>query len=220
MRFRSFSVFAGSLLLLALGVTSAQAQVWRQTVQVIATVRYDDPLGIFADSLSVFLAQNPTTMVRRSAQDPVAIPFGELQEQLYEDGVEVRSVTHALVRYRFDLNRRWQLVETIEDVNFIYRADESQPDLAILHVDFRDSALGPFLQERGILSPINMASIMSFRRLLSFPALQKDPALVIAEIGQEVLRDDGFTPQQQVVLRFLSGHSEMSPRAYVLARKK
>ena len=217
MRFRAVSILACGLFLQS--VTSAPAQEWRQTVQVITSVRYDEPLGVFADSLSGFLAQHPTTPVRRTAQDSVAIPFRELQDQLYEDGLEVGSVTHTLVRYRFALDRQSQLVETIEDVYFIYRADESRTDLAILYLDFQNPALGTFIEKRGVPSPVNMASVTSFRRLLAFPSLRNDQEMVVTEIGREAMRSEGLTPQQRVIMQLLSGHSEMSLRSYVLATK-
>lgn len=208
-----------SLFVFLLSTPPVHAQEWRQTVQVITTVRYDEPLGVFADSLSKFLSQRPTTLVRRSAQDPASIPFTDLREQLYEDGVEIRSVTHALVRYRFDFDRQLQLVETIEDVNFIYRIDESQTDLPLLYLDFDAPTINDFVRTRGIRSPVNMASVTTFRQLLSFPSLRKDHEIVITEIGGEAVRSEAVTREQQVVVQFLSGYSEVGPRSYVLTSK-
>ena len=219
MNVRAASVLACSLFVFLSWIPSVYAQEWRQTVQVITTIRYDEPLGVFADSLSTFLARHPTTLVRRTAQDPASVPFTDLREQLYEDGVEVRSVTHALVRYRFAFDRQSQLVETIEDVNFIYREDESQADLALLYVDFDDPTIDDFMRTQGIRSPVNMASVTSFRRLLSFPFLRKNHEMVITEIGGKARRSEAFTSQQQVVVQFLSGYSEVGPRSYILATK-
>lgn len=210
------SVLACSLFLLLLTIPSVYAQEWHQTIQVITTVRYDEPLGVFADSLSNYLDQNSGTLVRRAAQDPTPIPFTDLREQLYEDGFEVRSATHALVRYRFELDRQSELVETIEDVNFIYRIKDNQTDLPLIYLDFEDAAIGKFVQTRGIPSPANMASVTPFRRLMALPSLRNSQETLIIEIGGKTLRSEELTPQQEVVVQFLSGYSEMGPRSYVL----
>src|SRR6056297_2023444 len=125
MTYRTRIAIIGSLLLLcSYAIPSAQAQEWAQEVQIITTVGYGEPLHILVDSLSNVLARNPETQVQRTPQDDAPVSYNDLRDELLSEGVDLNSASHAFIRYRFDLVNGSEIVETIDEMYFIYRGRE------------------------------------------------------------------------------------------------
>lgn len=201
------------MLLIGLVAGPTLAQQWRQEVQIITPIQLGDPTHVFLDSLDAVLARTPDLLLRRTA-DSSSMSYRALRESLYADGLDLRSATHALIRYRFDLTEQGSgVVETVEDLYFIFRLDESREDLPILYLDTRDPAVSDLLLDRGIPSPVNMLSVTSFRQLLAYPTLQERYETAVVEFGGRTLReyDDA---QQSMLLRLIEEH--MSVGSYVL----
>lgn len=217
MTLRPFLVLAGSLLLSLASFTSPiQAQDWRQEVQIITTVGYDDPLQVFADSVSALFARHPDLLVRREAKAPFPIPASRLREELFENGVDINSATHTLVRYTFTLGRGSEVIETVTDIYFIYRGNDTYADVPILHLDTAEPIVGNFIRSRGIPSLVNMETGDTFREMLSFPYLKERQETAMVEIGRRPLRGYTVTHSQQVLEKFLNDHI-LGSGTYVLA---
>jgi hypothetical protein len=182
----------GLLLLLSVVPGSARAQDWAQTIQILTPVEYDAPVYVFLDSLSAALRRAPETPVRRAAQDATPISFRELQTSLYDDGVDLTSASHVFIRYRFELERGSGsgLIESIEDMYFIFRGNESRSDLPILHVTSTEPVVSDVLTKRGIADAMNIRSVTSFREVMAFLALAEDQDIYVVEMGQRAIRDE------------------------------
>ncbi len=218
MTFRFLSLLTGALLLLLpLPIDTVQAQDWRQEVQLATPVEYDEPLQALTDSLSALFSRHPEVLVRREAQDSTLIPASQLREQLYEDGVGISSATHAFIRYRFELGRSSEVVETITDIYFIYRGSDSQMDIPVLYVDTRESAMNALLRARGIPSLMNMEAVTTFRDLLSFPNLKNHQETAVVEFAGRSLRGYTTTPEHLVFEEFLRERIGRGGGSYVLA---
>lgn len=189
--------------LLSVATVPLHAQEWKQEIQVITPIKNGEPLSILLDSLVSTLDRNPDILVRRASEDTTSIPYRTLQETLLAEGVDLRSASHALIRYRFDLaGHGVPMVETIEDFYFIFRFDESYADLPLLHLTTRDAVVNDVLVTRGIPSTVNMKSIRPFRRMVSFPILRRNQELAVVEVGGTPLRD-GLTAEQRPIVNFL-----------------
>jgi hypothetical protein len=216
---RLLSLFLAGSLLLPLSLTpfSAHAQEWRQEIQLITTIGFGDPMHLFVDSLASALDRNPDRLVRRSVEDRAAIPYGELRDALYAEGVDLRSASHAFIRYRFELDELGVgIVETVEDIYFIFRLDESVSDLPILHVDTSDPVVSQLLLNRGVSSTLNMAAVTTFRQTMAFPIITDREKTAVVEIGRRPLRDE-MTPEQRNLLTLLEKQMSFSPGGYVLS---
>ena len=216
MTYRTIAPVIGSLLLL-LGFTTSpvQAQEWRQEVQLITTIGYEDPIHIFVDSLSNVLSRNPQVQVRREAQDAASMSFNKLQEELYDDGIDLHSATHLFIRYRFDFRLGSEIVETIEEMYFIYRGNESRADVPILHVSARKPIVNDLIRKSGIPSIANMEVVKTFREILAFPYLNKRDDSAMVEIAGRPLREVG-SPEQRTLEEFLNKHMNIGGGSYVL----
>lgn len=206
-----------SLALFLVAVTApAHAQQWRQELQVITTVPYESPTHVFLDSLTTLLNNNPDVLVRRSDKDKEPAPFRTIQNELYEEGIDLRSASHVFIRYRFDLNEQDDgIIETIQDLHFIFRLDESASDISILYVDTKNPIVSNLLLNRGIPSPVNMRSVKPFRQFLAFPVLYGHQETAIVEMGRRPLRDD-LGPRQATLIDFLNEKMGFGPGAYAL----
>lgn len=207
-------LLAGSLVLLcALAPESTYAQQWQQKIQLITPIQFNDPTHVLLDSLAAVLARTPALRVRRTA-DSSAMSYRALQESLYADGLTLQSATHAFIRYRFDLTEQGSgVIETIEDVTFIFRLDESREDLPILYLDTQAPAVSDLLLDRGIPSPVNMLSVTPFRTLLAYPSLTERDETTVVEFGGRTLRE-GDAAHNILLLRLIEEHMDVG--AYVL----
>lgn len=214
------ALFAGALaLLLAFFAAPTHAQEWRQELQVLTTVPYQSPTHVFLDSLATLLNKNPDIRVRRSDEDRELIPFRTLQNELYDEGVDLRSASHVFLRYRFDLNEQGSgIIETIQDLYFIVRFDESESDLPILYVDTKNPIVSTLLLNRGISSPVNMRSVTPFRQFLAFPALYVQQETAVVEMGRRPLRDE-LGPRQTALVEFLNEKMGFGPGSYALTTR-
>lgn len=208
-------VAGGLILLLSVAPSSIQAQDWQQEIQIITPIQYGEPMYVFLDSLASALDRNPTMRVHRSNDDSTSMTYRALREDLYEEGVDLRSASHAFIRYRFDLNPQGSgVIETIEEIYFILRLDESRADLPILHVDTQNSNVSTLLVDRGIPSMVNMKSYTPFRQMLAYPVMNQRQETAVVELGRRALRDQEIAPQHEMLLGILNDH--MSAGTYVL----
>ncbi len=209
------SLLAGILvLLLAFAPPSAQAQDWRQEVQIITTIPFDTPLHVLLDSMGTVLNENPDMRVQRSPDDTSSMTARDLRDALYEDGLDLTSATHAFIRYRFDLPGSGSgVVETIQDIYFIVRLDESQSDLPIIYLNTRNPMISTLLLEQGIRSPVNMRSVTPFRKHLAFPVMNNRYETAVVEFGRQTVRESPG-PEQASLLHLINDH--MSVGTYVL----
>jgi hypothetical protein len=210
---RSAYTTASLVLLIGLVAGPTLAQQWRQEVQIITPIQFNDPTHVLLDSLAAVLGRTPTLQVRRTA-DSSATSYRALQESLYADGLDLRSATHALIRYRFDLTEQGSgIIETVEDMYFIFRLDEAREDLPILYLNTRDPAVSDLLVDRGIPSPVNMLSVTPFRQLLAYPSVKENHETAVVEFGGRTIRDYDDA-QQSMLLGLIEEH--MSVGTYVL----
>lgn len=211
---RFSSVAAGLVLALAIAITPAHAQEWRQEIQLITPIQFGEPTYILLDSLAAVLDRNPDIRVRRTADDSNTRPYRDLREDLYAEGMDVRSASHAFIRYRFDLNPQDAgIVETIQGIYFIFRLDEAYSDLPILYVDTSDPEISNLLTDNGIPSMVNMRSVSPFRQMMAFPVISSRQETAIVELGRRALRDD-LAPEQLMLLDHIN--ENMSMGTYVL----
>lgn len=217
---RRFILFTASLALLLIALTvPAHAQQWRQELQVLTTVPHESPTHIFLDSIATLLGKNPDMLVRRSPKDEAPMPFHTLQDTLYEEGIDLRSASHVFLRYRFDLNEQGSgVIETIQDLHFIFRLDESESDLPILYVDTTTPIVSNLLVHRGIPSPVNMRSMTPFRQHLAFLVLHAQQETAVVEMGRRPLRDT-LDPRQAALIEFLNEKMGLGPGEYALTTR-
>jgi len=213
------ALLTGSLaLLLAFSLSPApvHAQEWRQEMQIITTVPYDDPLHVFLDSVASIFDRNPEVPVRRTGSD-APMPYRTLRDSLYADGIDLRSASHVLIRYQFTLSSQGEgVVETIDDLFFIFRFDEASEDLPILYLNTADPLVSSLLINRGIPSAMNMESQTPFRRYMAFPVLHGQNQTEVVELGRQALRDD-LAPKQQWLVSLLNEQMGFGPGAYALS---
>jgi len=216
MTYRTRIAIIGSLLLLcSYAIPSAQAQEWAQEVQIITTVGYGEPLHILVDSLSNVLARNPETQVQRTPQDDAPVSYSDLRDELLSEGVDLNSASHAFIRYRFDLVNGSEIVETIDEMYFIYRGREDRSDLPILHVDTRMPVVNDLIRNKGVPSLTNMKAVRSFREMLAFPYLNRRQETAMVEIAGRAVRED--KPRQESLLtEFLTNRMTLGGGSYVL----
>lgn len=188
----STALVGGLLLFFSLAPGSVHAQDWGQTIQIFTPVEYDGALHVFLDSLHASLSRTPDAEVRRTAQDDAPTSFQDLQSLLYDEGLDLRSASHVFIRYRFEIKGGGGsgLVESVEDMYFIYRGDEARTDVPILHVSSSEAAVNDVLVNRGIADGMNMKSISSFRELVAFLSLANHPDTYLVEMSGRAIRDD------------------------------
>jgi len=190
----------------------AVAQEWRQEIQIITPVEFGAPTHVLLDSLDAALKRRPDLRLRR-APDAPAQSYDALREALYTDGLDLRSATHAFLRYRFDLAAQGTgVVESLESLTFIVRLDEARVDRPILHLDTRAPFVGRLLATSGIPSPVNMRSMTPFRTLVAYPYLTAHQETSLVEFGRQTMRT-ALPPRQAAVLDLLDEHMVMGTYA-------
>jgi len=205
---RLSAVAASLALLFALSAAPATAQDWRQEIQVITPVAFDDPTHMLLDSLDARLSRFPEISVRRAPEAP-ALSYPDLREALYADGIDLRSASHALLHYRFDLAEHGAgVVETLKSLTFILRLDESRVDVPVVHLDTRSPLVSALLTGSGIPSPVNMKSITPFRTLMAYPYLSAHQETHLVEFGGRTIRE-ALPVRQAAVLDLLDEHMTM-----------
>lgn len=214
-RILSFPTLLLSFLLVLLALPS-YAQEWQQEVQIITTIRPDEPTFVFLDSLDAIFARTPGVSLRRSPKDLEAFSYDELMDVLLEDGIDFNSASHAFIRYRFTLdNQGSKITESIEDIYFISRFDENYTDLPVLYINTQDPIVSDAIMKRGIPNIVNMMSITTFRELLAFPLLHTNQETAMVELAGRALRDD-YQFQRETLMKFLEDHLNLGSGSYVL----
>jgi hypothetical protein len=214
------ALFTASLALLfavSASPTPVHAQDWQQEIQIVTTIPYDDPLHVFLDSLASIFDRNPEVPLRRSVDDDAPVPYRVLRDSLYDEGLDLRSASHVLIRYQFNLSAQGTgVVETIKDLYFIFRLDEAREDLPILYLSTADPLVSSLLLDRGISSTMNLMSFTPFRQHMAFPVLHGQNRTEVVELGRRALRDD-LAPRQRQLVALLNEQMGFGPGSYQLS---
>jgi hypothetical protein len=175
-----FSLAGSLLLLLVLSAGGVQAQEWGAPIQVVTPVKHGGPIHTFLDSLSAALEKNPELQVRRTLDDVQSVPFHELERTLLEEGLEITSASHVFVWYRFALDGS-RIVESIDEMQFIYHENASNTDRPLLHVSTWEPAFSDVLVGSGFSKSTNIELSTSFRALMAFPILGEQQETYVVE---------------------------------------
>ncbi len=146
--------------------------------------------------------------------------FGDLSDELLEEGFNLNSATHLFIRYRFDLESGARIVETIEDMYLVYRTGEEQSDVPILFVSTRQPIISEVLRSNGITSNVNMRAVTTFRKLMSFPYLNQKRETALVEIGRRTIREGDPVPEMELLTDFLTEYSYGSAGTYELSTEQ
>jgi len=213
---RLLPALLGSLLLsLSFSVAPVHAQEWAQEVQIITTVGYQEPLHVLVDSLNDVLTRHPETQVKRTPQADGTVSFRTLRDELLKEGIDLSSASHAFIRYRFELVSGTEIVETVEEMYFIYRGREDRSDLPILYVDMQEPVVNDLIRNRGVASPVNLKAVKTFREMLAFPHLNTRQETEMVEIAGRAVREDN-SEQQEILTDFLTNRMTIGGGSYVL----
>lgn len=164
----------------------------------MTVVKEGQELEVFLDSLITVLEQNPETRVRRSPEDTSSVPYQALSDALLEKGLALTSATHAFIQYRF-VREDTRVVETIEDLYFIYRENPEEEDLSILYVSMDHPVVRDVLVNSGIPSEVNMEAFTPFRRYLSFPRLAQQGTTTVVQMAGRPIRSNHERRQETLI---------------------
>ena len=190
MKYRSIlsggCVLAGLLIAALLLPATAHAQSrWLQNVELITPIKDEYVTRALLDSLT-WAIQQDSAALRRTPEDPSAMTFTDLENQLFDDGLDFTSATYLFVGYRLEANQR-QFKSDITHLYFIYRPDDAEGlDIPIVYLDGADPVVRRVLSESGTAMALNEASVQPFSEQLTFHKL---PEGTVVSIGGRVIRD-------------------------------
>lgn len=188
----------GVLLLFALVTGPTQAQEWRQESQLMTVVEEDGALDLLLDSLSAAFEEAPETLVRRSPQDTAAVSYRTLSSRLLDKGLGLISTSHLFIQYRFERTTTG-LVETVEELHFIYREESDEEDISLLYVSTDNPTVREVLLQSGVLSEVNMQTVTPFRRFLAFPRLVRKEETTLVRMAGQPVREHHERHRQQLL---------------------
>ncbi len=164
---------------------SAQSR-WLQTVQVMAPVQGQDIAAALLDSL-VDVADRRSVLIGRTPDDSATYRVVDLEDRLFNDGLDFSSANKMFITYRFEANQR-RFKADILDLYFIYRPEEYEDaDVPIAYFDASDPIIRNTLVGKGTRLETNEAVFEPFWDKLQF--YQLEDALVTS-IGGRVIRDE------------------------------
>lgn len=168
----------------------------------MVVVTESDVLEVFLDSLTAALENNPAMRVRRSPQDSSLVSYRALSERLLDKGLALISATHVFIQYRFEWKKN-EIVETIEDLHFIYREDSTEEDISLLHLGVDNATVRDVLLHSGVPSEVNMQTVTPFRRYLVFPRLVREEKTTVVRMSGRPVRDN-YERHKQSLLEYLN----------------
>lgn len=204
--FRSLSVFPLLLFLLTLiPLQTTQAQGWAQTARVITPVEDIPPwkgprgsLRALLDSV-VHVAENAedTHLIKRRPSQEEDMAISALKQELIEEeGLSVRSATHAIIKYRFEFDGENNFQELVQNIQYVYRPNKSERDIRILYATSGDEWFKNILFNMGTPTSQNIEAEILFRAQIRFTKLSEDPATQLIAIGNRTVRE-GFNQKKQ-----------------------
>lgn len=192
-------------LFLGAGPQAAGAQTqWRQRFQIIAPVEQNSVASALRDSI-VDVSRREGVRLRREPKDASPLPIRQLEDELFNEGVDFSSANRMFLRYDFRAERG-DLRRDIEELYFIYRPEGAQGnDVPIMAVDATEPHIARLLASSGVKLRTNEAALDSFRDQLMFHKL---PDSQLVSLGGQVIRDPEEAERQrrrllQTVERFL-----------------
>lgn len=181
----------------------------------MVVVSESEVLEAFLDSLTASLENNPAMRVRRSPQDSSLVSYRALSKRLLDEGLALISATHVFIQYRFEWKND-EIVETIEDLHFIYRENPAEEDISLLHVAVDTPTVRDVLIHSGIPSEVNMQTVTPFRRFLAFPRLVQEEETTVVRMSGRPVRDD-YQRHQRTLLEYLNGFVKHRGIGYTLS---
>ena len=177
-----------SVCLFLFAPTSADAQRWLQTAQLIVPVEADSPPQALLDTLVQVMGRKDSAMVRRSADSSTPMSLKDLENKLISDeGIGLRNANHVFLDYKFMIgNRGYE--ESIEAFQFLYRAGEGQEDIQMLYVEADKPWVQKVLRNKGTTLRTNQAALKTFSDQLSFARMQDNDGAQVVEIAGKAVR--------------------------------
>lgn len=203
---RSLSVFPLVLFLLALvPLQTTQAQGWAQTARVITPVEdippWEGPRGSLRALLDsvVHVAENAeeTHLIKRRPSQEEKMSISALKQKLLdEEGLSVRSASHAIIKYRFEFDGENNFQELVQNIQYVYRSDASEEDIRLIYLTSKDKWFKDILFDMGTPTSQNIKAEILFRAQIRFTKISEDPGTQLIEIGNRTVRE-GFHQKKQ-----------------------
>lgn len=204
MKFSSLSIL-GLVLMFALTPADMVAQSrWQQTVQAITPVRVEHITGALLDSLIAVSSRSDVKM-RRSPDDDTNHSIAELEDLLYDEGLDVTSANQMFVTYRYEADQRSFKTDILE-LYFIYRPVEYEDsDTPIAVIDATQPVVRNMLVSNGTTLAANEAVFEPFWDQLRLHQLEDG---TIVKVGNKIIRDEGQAAAEKakiltIIQRFL-----------------
>lgn len=196
-------LFACSLLAV-ISAQDAQAQEWRQNARIITPVEnvppWEGPRGALStllDSL-VFVAESEdgNYRLRRSPQGEKMSVTEIKTELIDEEGIGLKSASHAIISYRFELDGKNDFQESIKTIQYIFRRGEGQEDISMIHIDAQKDWVQRVLYRMGTPTSENLDANILFRTQLRFTKVSEESGAQLVEIGNRTVRE-GFEEKKK-----------------------
>ncbi|MDX1429395.1 MAG: hypothetical protein R3282_03860 [Rhodothermales bacterium] len=177
--------------------TDAAAQSrWLQTVQVMAPVQGQDIAAALLDSL-VDVVDRRGVLIGRTPDDSTRYRIVDLEDQLFDAGLDFSSANKMFITYRFEANQR-RFKSDIIDLYFIYRPEEYEDaDIPIAYFDASDPIIRNTLVGKGTRLETNEAVFEPFWDKLQFYQLEN---ALVTSVGGRVIRDEQRAESERVRL--------------------
>lgn len=186
-----------AIALLFVGVLPVEAQRWSQRVQIVQPVQQDGVTYALLDSLVTEFdaAGASTVMVHRAPEDKTLRSVADIREELLSDGLGLVSATHVYVQYEFAIIAD-DFVETIEELQFIYRPPNSEvEDIPLFTVKTDNPHVSRVLMEEGLPHEENLNTVSLFASLLSFPQMARTDVRIVRLNNETLL--EGYVQRQE-----------------------
>lgn len=187
---------------LAVSAPPADAQQWRQTTRVMASVESGQATRAFLDSVAARLRGTDTLTVRRSRDAGDPITASALNDSLLQDGLGMQSANRVMIDYEFEVVDN-ELIEEIQGLQFLYRPPSStEQDVPVMYVDAERPMVQNLMRTSGIPDETNLSTVHYFVDELSFPALSIDQNVDVVSVAGRTIRGE-FDQRRRVLLRRL-----------------
>ena len=174
-------------LLLGLAPDAAAQGRWRQTVEIIAPVEDEGVTKTLLDSLVTTLKRRDISVAREREEGAQKMSMGSLENQLYNQGLDVSSANQVFLTYTLTGDQRGFGSE-ISEMYFVYRPVEyDDVDEPILFVDATDPAIQELLLNSGTVDPMNQEAFLPFNDQMMVHQLDKS---VVTRFGDRIIRDE------------------------------
>ncbi len=136
-------------------------------------------------------------LVKRNSSQEEGMSISALEEELIEEeGIGVRSPSHAILEYRFKFDGTNKFQESIRTIKYIYRSGASEEDVSLLYLNGQDDWVQNVLYEMGTPTSENLDAEILFRRQLLFTKVSEESGAQLIEIGNRTVRE-GFEQKKK-----------------------